>query len=80
MTLDMELKVPEYDATLTYHSIRPPNEAMVKRLCESLDLAREILTFLMTCLRTPLHEQKELLTVLQFSVSSAGFAGGSPTP
>jgi hypothetical protein len=42
MTLDMELKVPEYDATLKYHSTRPPNEAIVKKLCESLDLAREI--------------------------------------
>jgi len=42
MTLDMELKVPQYDATLKYRSTRPPNEAMVKRLCESLDLAREI--------------------------------------
>ena len=42
MTLDMELKVPQYEATLKYHSTRPPNEATVKRLCESLDLAREI--------------------------------------
>jgi hypothetical protein len=42
MTLDMELKVPEYDTTLKYHSTRPPDEAVVKKLCESLDLAREI--------------------------------------
>ena len=42
MTLDMELKVPEYDATLKYSGTRPPDEAMVKKLCESLDLAREI--------------------------------------
>jgi len=80
MTLDKELKVPEYKAKLCYDSSRPPNEEMVKKICESLDLAREILTFLMTYLRTPLHEQKKLLTVLQFSVSSAGSAGGSPTP
>jgi len=42
MTLDMELEVPEYDATLRYHSTRPPDKAVVKKLCESLDLAREI--------------------------------------
>src|SRR6266480_113065 len=43
MTLDMELKVPEYNAKLYYDNSRPPNEAMVKKICESLDLARDIM-------------------------------------
>ena len=42
MTLDMELYVPEYSAELYYHSSRSPNEEMIKKICESLDLAREI--------------------------------------
>jgi len=39
----MELKVPEYNAKLYYDNSRPPNEAMVKKICESLDLARDIM-------------------------------------
>ena len=43
MTLDMELNVPEYKAKLYYHSSRPPkNEEMVKKICESFDLAGDI--------------------------------------
>ena len=43
MTLNMELNVPEYKTKLYYHSSRPPpSEETVKKICESLDLAREI--------------------------------------
>src|SRR5882724_1279538 len=43
MMLNMELNVPEYKTKLYYHSSRPPpSEETVKKICESLDLAREI--------------------------------------
>jgi roadblock/LC7 domain-containing protein len=40
--LDMELSVPEYETKLYYHNSRPPNAEMVKKICESLELARDI--------------------------------------
>ena len=42
MTLDCELDIPEYMVKLYYHSSRRPSEEMVKKVCESLQLAREI--------------------------------------
>src|SRR6478672_4404584 len=42
MTLDQELDIPECNVKLYYHSERRPSEEKVKKICESLQLAREI--------------------------------------
>jgi len=36
MTLDMELKVPEYETTLKYHSTRPPDELSLRSFVSRL--------------------------------------------
>lgn len=58
MTLDMELNVPEYNAKLYYHSSRRPTEEMVKKICESLDLARDIVNDAQTKLSYALTDPK----------------------
>src|SRR5262249_16204253 len=42
MTLDTKLDVLEYSVKLHYNSSRRPTAEAVKKICESLDLAREI--------------------------------------
>jgi WD40 repeat protein len=54
----MELNVPEYKAKLYYHNSRPPNEEMVKKICESLDLARDIVNDAQTKLSYALIDPK----------------------
>ena len=56
--LDMELNVPEYKAKLYYHSSRPLNDEMVKKICESLDLARDIVRDAQTKLSYALIDPK----------------------
>ncbi len=58
MTLGMELNVPEYGAKLYYHSSRRPTEEMVKKICESLDLARDIVNDAQTKLSYALTDPK----------------------
>ena len=58
MTLDTELSVPEYKTKLYYHNSRTPEEKKVKKICESLDLAREIVKDAFTKLGYALTDPK----------------------